>query len=332
MSRMPEGRNVMKAIVFTVAAVVSMVSLAEAQAQPYPARPVRLIVGSNVGSGPDSNIRIVAGPLGDMWKQQIVVENRPGPGGVAAAEIVAKSTPDGHTLLMCSTGSHGIAPVLNKKLPYDYLKDFTPIARLGAVANGLFINPSLREKTLKEFVVHVKANPGKFQYASSGVGNTPHLSMELFKSMAGISLQHVAMRPGQRSYEEVAAGRVLTAFGNMPNVIPEAKAGKVRVLAVTSIKRNAQLPDVPTMIDSGIADVEVTVWSGVCAPAGLPKALVAKINSDLAKVLNMPETQRRYAEQGAEITPSTPEQFVAFIKAENVRWTKAAKSAGLEPK
>lgn len=322
----------MKAFVFTVAAVVSMVSLAEAQAQPYPARPVRLILGSNVGSGPDSTLRVVAGPLGDMWKQQVVVENRPGPGGVAAAEIVAKSAPDGHTLLMCSIASHGIAPVLNKKLPYDYLKDFTPIARLGAVANGLLVSPSLPATTVKELVAHVKANPGKFQYASSGVGNSTHLSMELFKSMAGISLEHVAVPPGRLASEEVPAGRVLTAFGNMPNVIRQAKAGKVRALAVTSAKRNAQLPDVPTMIESGFAGFEVTVWSGVCAPAGLPQAIVGKINSDVAKVLSMPDTQKRYAEQGAETEPSTPEQFAAFIRAENVRWTKAAKSAGLEAK
>lgn len=322
----------MKAFVFTVAAVVSMVSLADAQAQTYPARPVRLIVGSNVGSGPDSNIRTVAGPLGDMWKQQVVVDNRPGPGGVAASELVAKAAPDGYTLLMCSTGTHGIAPVLNKKLPYDYMKDFTPISRLGTVANGLLVSPSLQAKTVKEFVAYVKANPGKFQYASSGVGNSPHLSMELFKSMAGISLEHVPMRPGQLGGDEVAAGRVIANFGNMPNVLPQARAGKVRVLAVTSARRNAQLPDVPTMIESGFAGFEVTVWSGVCGPAGLPKAIVSKINNDLAKVLSMPDTQKRYAEQGAETAPSTPEQFVAFMKAENVRWTKAAKSAGLEAK
>jgi tripartite-type tricarboxylate transporter receptor subunit TctC len=322
----------MNVIAFTIAVVLSLAALGEAGAQAFPSKPVRLIVGSSVGSGPDATIRGIAGPLGEMWKQQVVVENRPSPGGIAAAEIVAKATPDGHTLLMCSVGTHGIAPVLNKKLPYDHVKDFTPISRIGAVANGLIVNPSLPAKSVKEFVAHAKANPGKIQYGSSGVGNSPHLSMELFRSMAGINLVHVPVPPGQSAPQEVAGGRVMAAFSNMPNVIPLARSGKARALAVTSAKRNAQLPDVPTMIESGFAGFEVTVWSGVCGPARLPKAVVAKINADLGKVLGLPDTQKRFAEQGAEVTSSTPDQFAAFIKAENARWAKAAKSAGVEPK
>lgn len=322
----------MKVFFFFVAVVLSLALPGEVRAQTYPSKPVRMLVGSNVGSGPDATIRAVAGPLSDMWKQQVVVENRPSPGGVAAAEIVAKATPDGHTLLMCSVATHGIGPVLNKKLPYDYIKDFTAISRIGAVPNALIVNPSLPAKSVKEFVAHAKTNPGKIQYGSSGVGNSPHLSMELFRSMAGINLVHVPAAPGRLAPQEVASGGVMAAFSNLPNVIPLAKTGKVRALAVTSAKRSAQLPEVPTMIESGFAGFEVTVWSGVCAPAGLPKTIVSKINADLGKVLSLPDTQKRFAEQGAEVTSSTPDQFAAFIKAEYARWAKAAKSAGVEPK
>jgi len=320
-------------ILFLVAAVMLfLASLGEVRAQAYPTKPVRMVVGSNVGSGPDATIRAVAGPLSDMWKQQVIVENRPSPGGVAGAAIVAKATPDGYTLLMCSVGTHGIGPVLHKKLPYDYIKDFTPITTIGAVANGLVVEPSLPVKSVKELVAYAKANPGKLHYSSSGVGNSPHLSMELFRSMAGIKLVHVSAPPGQTSFEEIASGRASAAFSNMPNAIRMTKAGRVRVLAVTSAKRNSQLPEIPTMIESGFPGFEVTVWSGICGPARLTQPIVSKINADLRKVLAMPDTQKRYAEQGAEITSSTPQEFAAFIKAENARWAEAAKSAGVEPK
>lgn len=322
----------MKVLLRSVAVAVSVASTVDVYAQGFPSKPLRVLVGSSVGSAGDAPIRIVAGPLGDLWKQQIVVENRISAGGVAAAEIVAKATPDGHTLLVCSAGTHGISPVLNKKLPYDYLKDFAFISRIGGVANVLIVHPTVPAKSVKEFVDYAKANPGKMQYMSSGVGNSPHLSMELLKSMAGINVVHIQAGPGQVAPQEVAAGNVMATFANLTSGIPLAKASKVRALGVTSTKRNAQLPDVPTMIESGFAGFEITAWSGICGPAGVPKPIVAKIHADLNKALAMPDTQKRFAEQGIDVTPSTPEQFAAFVKAENARWTKAAKSAGLEPK
>lgn len=284
-----------------------------------------------VGAG-DVALRIVAGPLREIWKQQIVVENRIDAGGVVAAEIVAKATPDGHTLLICSAGTHGIAPVLYKKLPYDYIRDFTFIARLGGVPNVLIVNPSLPAKSVQVFVDYAKANPGKIRYGSSGVGNSPHLSMELFRFMAGINLVHVPAGPGQLAPQEVASGSVMAAFANATSGIPLAIAGKARALAVTSAKRSPHLPDVPTLIESGFAGFEVIVWSGICGPAGLPKPIVSKINTDLGKVLALQDTHKRFSEQGIEVTLSTPEQFAASVKAENARWTTAVKSAGLEPK
>jgi tripartite-type tricarboxylate transporter receptor subunit TctC len=322
----------MKALLHSVAIAVSLAAVADVCAQGFPTKPVRMLVGSNVGSAGDAPMRILAGPLGDIWKQQIVVENRVSPGAIVATEIVAKAAPDGYTLLVCSAGSHGIAPVLNRKLPYDYLKDFTFISRMGGVANVLIVHPSVPAKSVKEFVDYAKVTPGKIRYSSSGVGNSPHLTMELFRSMAGVNLIHVPTEPGQSGPQEVANGSAMAIFANITSGLPLLKSGKVRALAVTSVKRNAQLPDVPTMVESGYAGFEVIVWSGLCGPAGIPKPIVAKINTDLGKVLSMPETQKRFAEQGIDVTPSTPDQFAAFVKAENVRWTKAAKSAGLEPK
>ena len=322
----------MNVLLHSVVATVSVALVANVCAQGFPTKPVRMLVGSNVGSAGDAPIRIVAGPLSNLWKQQIVVENRVSPGSIVATEIVAKAAPDGYTLLVCGAGSHGIAPVLNKKLPYDYIKDFTFISRMSGVANVLIVHPSVPVKSVKEFVDYAKANPGKIQYGSSGAGNSPHLTMELLRSMAGINLIHVPAPPGQVVPHEVASGNVMVTFSNVTNGILLAKAGKVRALAVTPVKRNAQLPDVPTMIESGFADFEVVVWSGLCGPAGIPKPIVSKINSDLGKVLAMPDTQKRFAEQGIDMTPSTPEQFAAFVKVENARWVKAAKSAGLEPK
>jgi tripartite-type tricarboxylate transporter receptor subunit TctC len=318
----------MKALLHAVVVAVSVASVADVCAQGFPSKAVRVLVGTSVGSASDAPMRIVAGPLGAIWKQQIVVENRVSAGGIIATETVAKAAPDGHTLLVCSVGTHGVSPALNKKLPYDYIKDFTFISRLSGTANALIVNPALPARSVKEFVDYAKANPGKIQYGSSGVGYSPHLAMELLKSMAGINLIHASM---SAIAEEVTSGRVMAGFTNVPPAIPLARAGKVRILAVTSTSRNAQLPEVPTMIESGFAGFEISVWNGICGPAGLPKPIVAKINTDLGKVLAMPDTQKRFAEQGIDVTPSTPEQFAALVKAENARWTKAAKSAGLLP-
>lgn len=321
----------MKALLHAAFAAVSVASVADVCAQGFPSKSVRLIAAANVGSAGDAPARIVTGPLTELWKQQIVVENRVSAGGIVAAEIVSMAAPDGYTLLVCTAGTHGIAPVLYKKLPYDPIKNFSFISRMGGVANVLVVNPALPAKSVKEFVDYAKANPGKVQYGSSGVGNSPHLSMELLRSMAGMNLIHVPTAPGQMTATEVSSGSVAATFANMTGVLSFVKSGKVRALAVTSVARSAQLPDVPTMIESGFAGFEVIVWSGICGPAGVPKPIVAKINTDLGKALAMSATQKLFAEQGIEVTPSTPEQFAAFVKAENARWVRAAKSAGLVP-
>jgi len=303
-----------------------------ASAQNYPTKPVRLVVGGGTGGVADISSRIVAPKLGDGWGQQVVVEHRPAAGGIVAAEIVAKAAADGYTLLMCSIATHAIGPAVNKKLPYDPAKAFAPIARVGMVPNVLSVNPSVPAKSVKELIAYAKANPGKLQHGSTGAGNSPHLTLALFSGAAGIKIGHVSLPPDRLAIDELVSGRISMAFGGMAGQLPMIKAGKVRALAVTSAKRNTQLPDVPTLIESGLAGLEVVTWAGICTPTGVAKPIIAKINADVVKVLGMQDVRKSFAERGIDVASSTPDEFAAFIKAESARWAKAAKSAGIEPK
>jgi len=319
----------MKAINVTAVAALLVAPLGAANSQGYPAKPVRLVVGGAAGGASGTAARLLAEPLGEAWKQQVVIENRPG--NIPAAEIVAKATPDGHTLMLCAIASHGIAPVVHKKLAYDHIKDFAPISRVGEVPNVLIVNPSIPVKSVKELVAHARSSPGKLQYGSV-TGNSGHLGMEWFKSLTGVNITYVALKPDQPTNPEVMSGRLAVGFNNLPGVLPFAKDGKVRALGVSSLKRNARLPDVPTIIESGIAGFEVTAWAGVCAPSGVPKAIIAKVNADVVKAVGLAATRQRADDSGMTLASSTPEQFAAFIKSENAKWTKAAKDAGIQPK
>ena len=301
-----------------------------AGAQSYPTKPVRLVVGAGANSTSDTAARTVAEPLSAMWKHPVVVENRPGRGSVPAAEIVAKAAPDGYTLLLCSLATHGFAPALRKTLPYDPMGDFAPVARIGSIPNGLIVHPSFPVKSVKEFITHARANPGVIRY-SGIVGNSPHLTMEFFRATTGINAAYLPPTPGQSSAERLATGHLTAMFGNLPQILRLAKDSKVRVLAVTSAKRSARLPETPTLIESGVA-VEVTVWGGLCAPSGIAKPIIARLNADVAKVLSMPDVEKRYTARGGDVVSSTSEEFAAFIKAENAKWSKALKVAGIEPK
>lgn len=319
----------MKTVVLASCLALSMFSTGTTHAQAYPNKPVRLIVGLSPGGGVDITARIVATKLTEFWGQQLVVENRPGAGSTIAAEIAAKATPDGYTLLLCQIASHGMAPSLYKKLGYDHIRDFAPISLIGTTPNVLVVNPSVPAKSVSEFIAYAKANPGKIHYGSSGVGTTLHLSMEWFKTLTGINVIHVPYKGGAPALAELLGGQVQVMFGNLPGQVAMIKAGRTRPLGVTSAKRNAQLPDVPTIIESGVSGFEVTIWYGVCAPAKVPKPTLAKLNADLVKALNMTDVRQRLAEQGVDPAPITAEQFAEFIKSETTKWAKVVKEAAI---
>jgi tripartite-type tricarboxylate transporter receptor subunit TctC len=297
-------------------------------ADSYPTRPVRLLVGLVAGGGTDVMARIVASKLGDALGQPVVVENRAGSGGLIAADTAAKAAPDGYTLLFGALSYSAIFASLYRKLPYDPVKDFAPISLVATVPNVLVVNPSFPARSVGDFIAQAKANPGKLSYGSSGNGSSLHLSMEMLKKRTGIEVSHVPYKGGAAAVLDLIGGHIQVMFDNLPGQIAYVKSGRTRALAVTTAKRNFQLPEVPTMIEAGVPGFEVNVWYGVFAPARVPAAVVAKLNTELVKTLRLPEIRERMAEQGAEPSPTTPEAFAAFQKAEVVKWAKVVKDSG----
>ena len=318
----------MKIPVLVLAAVLCPPVVDFARAQSYPVKPVRLVVGSAPGSGNDIAARIVAARIGESWGQQIVIENRPGANQAIAAELVARATPDGYTLLQCGITSVVINPVLYPRLRYAPQQDFAPISLIATVPNVLVVHPSAPATTVGEFVAYARMNPGRFNYGSSGLGSTLHLSMEMLKSVTGIRLEHVPYKGGALALADLLAGQVLAIFENVPVALPSVRAGKVRPLGVTALKRSPQLPEVPTFAESGFPGFEITVWYGVCAPAAVPAPVLARLNEEVVKALNSPQLRQRFADMGVEPAPGSASQFAAFIKTETVKWTKVVKDSG----
>ena len=323
------------AVVVAAARLLTIVSLALGatgivQAQEYPNRLLRDIVPFPPGGAVDIVSRIVTAKLSEVLGQSIVVENRAGgAGGTVGAAIAAKATPDGYTLFTCQIASHAISPALYKTLPYDHIKDFVPISLLGTTPNVLTVHPSVPVKSVSELIAWAKASPGKINYASPGIGTSPHLTMELFKSSTGINLVNVPYKGGAPALADLLGGHVGVMFANLPEHLPSIKAGKLRGLAVSSAQRTPHLPDVPTVAESGVPGFEVTVWYGMCAPAGVPKPIVAKLNAAVVETLNFPEVKERLMQNSITAESSTPEQFAAHIKSETAKWARVVKEAGV---
>ena len=307
----------------------SLVWIGSASAQTFPAKPPKLFVGFVPGGGVDQTARITTARLSEIWGQQIIVENRVGAGGTIAAEATAKSSPDGYTLVLCNIGSHGIGPSLYKKVGYDPLKDVTYIGLIGVTPNVMAVHPSVPAHTVAEFIAYAKANPGKVSYGSSGVGTSTHLGVELFKSMTGIQLVHVPYKGGAQSSADLVGGQIQLVITNLPEQIGYIKAGRTRALGVSTLKRAPQLPDVPTIAEAGVPGYDVTVWYGLCGPAGMERALLEKLNADLVKAVTSPETTKRLTDVGIEPAPGTPEQFTTFARAEVAKWAKVIRDAGV---
>lgn len=301
-----------------LAAACALVAASPALAQDWPARPLRILVGSAPGGGTDAMARAVADRLGPLLKQPVVVENRPGASNTLAADLTAKST-DGHTLLMGVSTAHAIAPHL-LKLGYDNNKDLVPVVFVGAVPNVLVVNNALPVDSVQALVKLAKSKPGQLNYATSGSGSTQHIAAELFKDQAGVFITHIPYRGSGPALIDLVAGQVQLSFDTMPSVIGQIKNGRIKPLAVASAKRNPQLPHVPTMAEAGLKGVEMSAWYGIYMPASTPKAVQERVYTEVTKVLAMPETQTRLGAIGADLTPMTQAQFAQFHADENKRY------------
>jgi tripartite-type tricarboxylate transporter receptor subunit TctC len=310
--------------------VLALAFAGTAAAQGYPTKPIRLVAPSTPGDAPDVIARMVADKLSVALGQQVVVDNRPGAGGVVGSEVVAKSPPDGYTLIMGNAGSHGINAAVYSKLPYDIQRDFAPVSQVAVAPNIFVINPEIPAKTIPEFIAYAKARPGQLASASGGTGSSAHMSMELFKTMAGVDLIHVPYKGSSPALTDVVAGQVAVMSVNMPPAVPLVKAGKLRALAVTTRTRSPLMPDVPTVAESGLAGYETVAWFGVLAPAGTPREIVNRLSAEIAKIARSPEMRERLTSLGAEPVGSTPEEFAAVIARDIAKWTTLAMSVGIK--
>jgi tripartite-type tricarboxylate transporter receptor subunit TctC len=320
--------NVQRWLSSLVVAVI-VAAAGEVAAQAYPTKPIRLVAPSTPGDAPDVIARLVAERLSVVLGQQVIVENRPGAGGVVGCEIVAKAAPDGYTLIMGNAGSHGINAAVYSKLPYDILKDFAPVSQIAIAPNIFVINPGLPVHTIPEFIAYAKARPGQLSYASGGNGSSSHMSMELLKSMAGIDVVHVPYKGSTPALTDVISGQDAVMSVNMPPAVPHVKAGTLRALAVTTRTRAPSMPDLPTVAES-LPGYETVAWFGVLAPAGTPKDVVNRLSVEIAKIARSPEMRERLAGMGAEPVGGTPEEFGAVMARDIAKWTALAKSVGIK--
>jgi tripartite-type tricarboxylate transporter receptor subunit TctC len=310
-----------------VAFAALLAAAATAIAQPYPSRPVRLIVGFTPGGGVDINARMLAPKLSEYLGQQVIVENRPGAGTNIANELVAKSSPDGYTLLI-NTPAVAINMALYRNLPFDTLRDFAPVSVFSESPNVLVVNAKLPAHNVKDLVAMARSAPGKLNYSSAGVGTTQHLAAELFKLRTGTFIVHIPYKGTAPSLTGLIAGEVDLSFANIPSIQAHVKSGRLRALAVTAAKRDPQLPDVPTMKEAGVEGVEVVVWYGVLAPAGTPREIVQKLADGIQRAAHEPDVRKRMLEQGAVTVGNTPEEFGKLLHEEVTRWAEVVKVSG----
>ena len=297
-------------------------------AQTWPAKPIKWIVPFAPGGTTDILARTIGEKLTVALGQPVIIENKPGAGGGVGADFTAKSPPDGYTIMGGTISTHAINASLYQSLPYDPVKDFVPITLIARVPNMLVINPDIPAKNVAELITLLKANPGKYSFASSGNGTSQHLSGELFKSIAGVDMQHIPYKGSPPALQDVVGGQVAMTFDNITTAWPLAKGGKLRALAVTTAKRSAIAPDVPTLSESGLTGYEVGSWQGVFAPAGTPAAIVKRLNAEIVKIINMPDVKEKLIGLGAEPVGNTSEEFAALVKTEVAKWAEVVKKSG----
>ena len=321
----------MKAICGVVAALLLALATGEAAAQTnYPDQPIRILVGFTPGVAPDITSRLLAEKFTAAWGKSVIVENVTGAGGNIATERVARAAPDGYTLLMGGNASLIFSPSLYDKLAYDPIKDFAPITQVFVAANVLVVHPDVPAKTLPELIALARAQPGKLTYAHAGAGTSQHLAAELLRSVTGIDIRPVAYRGTTHLLPDLLAGRVTMSFGNIANVPPLIREGKLRAFAVTSVKRSAVMPELPTMIEMGYPGFEAVPWFGLMAPAGTPPAIIEKLHRETVAVLAQPDVLKKLHEIGLDVVAGTPTEFAATVAREIPQWAKVIKGAGIK--
>lgn len=296
-------------------------------AQGYPVRPVRIIVPYPPGGATDVMARTVAQKLSEFWQQPAVVENKPGASGTVGSEIVAKSAADGYTLLLQGT-QHSINLSLYKQLPYDTLRDFAPVAFVASAPFLLVLHPSVPANSVAELIAYIKARPGGLNYGSSGVGGGAHLAGEIFKTSAGVQLTHIPYKGAAPAMADLLGGQVTMVFDPIPTSLAQVKSGRIKALAITSAKRSALMPELPTIAESGLPGFEVVAWFGLYAPAATPKDVVTKLNADVTRALQLPDVREKFASLGAESMPMSTDQFAVYLRAEIAKFAKAIKESG----
>jgi tripartite-type tricarboxylate transporter receptor subunit TctC len=314
-----------------LASTLATLGTGAASAQNYPTRPLRIVVPFAAGAGVlDIMARLVGQHLGEALGQQVVIDNRPGAGGIVGAEVVARAEPDGYTLLMGNTALM-VSPYLYARLSFDPLTDFVPVTMVNAAPLLLVVNPSVPAQSVQELIAYAKARPGQLNYGSGGVGSTPYLATELLKSMTDIDVVHVPNKGGAPALADLMAGQLTFMIENVPGTLPLVKSGKLRALAITSAERSPLVPNLPTMAEAGVAGYEMVGWNGIFVVTGTPGEIVARLSATLAKVLGLPDVREQMATLGAEPGGDTPQAFGTFVSAEAARWGKIIREKGIRP-
>ncbi|HWM41991.1 MAG TPA: tripartite tricarboxylate transporter substrate binding protein [Burkholderiales bacterium] len=298
-----------------------------ASAQPYPSKPIRVVVPFAAGGIADLYARLIGARVTESWGQPVVVENRTGAGGNIGADAVAKSAPDGYTLVMSALGPHAVNVSLFSKMPYDPVKDFAAVALVLEAEGLLVVHPSIPVNSVPELIAHARSNPGKLTFASAGMGTASHLAGELFKTMAKVEMTHVPYKGNVPAITDLLAGQTALLFATMPTVLPHAKAGKLRAVATIGAARASATPELPTVGES-LSGFEVNNWIGLFAPAGTPQEVVRRWNAEVLRIMQSPEIQSRLPHEGARFYPKTPDQFAAFVKSEIAKWAPVVKASG----
>ncbi|MEK6591842.1 MAG: tripartite tricarboxylate transporter substrate binding protein [Pseudomonadota bacterium] len=322
-----DAKPTLRAVVAACLAVAAAGAALESGAQAYPAKPIRIVVPFPAGGTSDILARAVGQKLNEEWKQQIIVDNRPGAGANIGAEIVAKAPADGYTLFLAST-IHTINPSLYAKLTYDPVRDFAPITLIAETSQVLAVHPSLPVMTVREFIAYARKRPGELNYSSAGNGSQPHLTAEMFKTQTGINIAHVPYKGAPPAMVDLLAGQVALTFATAPSAVAHVKSGKIRALGVSTAKRISALPNVPTIAEGGVAGFEAGGSNGLVGPAGMPPAVVERLNAAVVKIVNEPAMHKFLSDQGAEPRTMTPAEYGAYIKSEVVKWAKVVKVSG----